>query len=150
MRYFHPAKKNELQIDIDGRRALTHFYYAIAILKTAKHVTVKGFKVWNSKTKNHYHASVTLVRNLPAMERLVLQMALGDDPLRGLLGWGRVRNNDPHPILFIETFPHKVNGQTVHGPFCNCENSDKLPRCKHLRQLQTSNAEFLPRNWQNQ
>lgn len=147
MRYFHPAKKNELQIDLDGRRALTHFYYAIAILKTAKHVTVKGFKVWNSKTKNHYHASVTLVRNLPAMERLVLQMSLGDDPLRGLLGWGRVRNNDPHPILFIESTPF-LNAFDLLG--CDCEYSDKLPRCKHLRKLQTSNAEFLPRNWQNQ
>jgi hypothetical protein len=144
VRYFHPCGIKELQIDLDSKKALNHFRYALRILKTSKHITVIRSRVRPSFIRGHYHATVTIKEVLTMIERVALQLCLGDDPLRGLLNYGRVLNRDPYPIIFIESFP--PSGYLFKdAQVCDCSNTKKLPRCKHLRNLQPSEAEFLPR-----
>jgi hypothetical protein len=137
MRYFHPAKANELQCDLDSSIALKTFWKGIQLIRASKHLNITKISVRRSLTRNHYHGRVWLTRSLPVMERVTLQLTLGDDPIRGLMNWGRVRNRDPHPILLIDRHASDTK--------CNCTDTRRLPRCPHIRALQTSRAEFLAR-----
>lgn len=120
MRYYWPARGNELQID------------------------------------GHWHVTITLKHELPVMERILLQCALGSDPVRELLNWARVRKDDPVPILFIEPSPRLRTVREVREdndpddgldvsifsgefdePEClACECGLSAGRCSHMEQFQ--------------
>jgi hypothetical protein len=106
------------------------------MLKQSRHVKVEKVVIKESKTDGHYHGVVFMRDRMPVMERLVLQGALGDDPIRAMMNWGRVKNKDPFPVLLVNDQENFL--------LCDCKNTKKLPRCKHLREIQTSKAEFLP------
>jgi hypothetical protein len=134
MRYFRPARDNELQLDIDSARQLKQAKRMIAMLQDSAHVKIIRQHIRPSKKKSHWHVSIFVAKKLPVIERIALQAILGSDPIREMMNWGRVKNDDPYPILFIEKHPP--------GEPCNCKNTKCIPRCKHARALQSSKAEF--------
>jgi len=136
MRYFHPAKPNELQCDLDDEQSLVMFRQGLRMLKESKHLTIRGSKLSPSYSQGHLHGRVWLSQSISDMERILLQAALGDDPVRVLMNWGRLRNGDPYPVLLIN---HHYSPMR-----CNCDHTDCLPRCKCLRKWQNSQAEFMP------
>lgn len=137
MRYFHPAKSNELQCDLDNKRDHKAFRAGIKMLRSSKHVKIIKIVTRSSSTTGHRHGIIILSKPLPVLDRIILQLCLGDDRIRGLMNWGRVKNNDPHPIILIDNRPSALS--------CNCDNTKKLPRCIHVRSLQSSHAEFHSR-----
>jgi hypothetical protein len=137
-RYFHPATANELQCDLDSARAVRVFRAGLKMLRESKHVKVLRWSLKPSATRGHWHGRVWTNRPFFMHEQILLQLALGDDPIRGLMNWGRVKNGDPYPVLLIDHRPPGVR--------CECENTKRLPRCPCARKLQSSEAEFLPRN----
>jgi hypothetical protein len=138
MRYFHPARKNELQVDLDSKEDVKIFKNGVRMLTESRHVFVMSSSIEPSNTKGHYHGRVFMKHNIGDLERIALQLALGDDPVRGLMNWGRWKNGDRHPVLLINNIPS--------GHPCECQNTKRLPRCQHMKELQNSIAEFLPRN----
>ena len=149
MRYFHPAQPNELQCDLDSDEAFTTFRNGVRMIRESRHLHIVKVIVRESSTKGHRHGVVVLKENLGIMERIALQLTLGDDPVRGLMNWGRAKNNDPNPIILIDNRPSFKDPALKARFKCDCKNTDRLPRCKHLRAIQTSRAEFMPRNFIN-
>jgi hypothetical protein len=101
IRRFTPAAANELQIDADRfPRRLTE------LLGVFEHNlwlnSVESITFSRSKSKEHWHVRIVLNEKLPPMDRIALQAIFGSDPMRELMNWMRVRNNAPHPILFLE------------------------------------------------
>lgn len=141
-RYFHVAAANELQMDLDGAAAVRVFRYGLKMLRSSKHVKVLRWTLKRSTTRGHWHGRVWIkgiekARYFGVLERIAIQLALGDDPVRGLMNWGRWRNGDPYPVLLIDHRPP--------GTRCECPDTGRLPRCACARKLQPSVAEFLPR-----
>lgn len=92
---------NELFIDIDNEHSFALYSKQIDILK--KYVGVKSVRVQPSKSglpKRHIY--VTLKQDITELERVSLQAMMGSDRVRELLGYVQVKNNDPHPTLFLE------------------------------------------------
>lgn len=147
MRYFHPAQPNELQCDLDDERALAQFKRGLVTLRTCYHFKVVKVVVAASDTPGHRHGRVWLDRPVPIMERIALQAALGDDPIRALMNWGRARNKDPHPVLLINHEKHLREQTRLSKPgiACFCGSVKRLPRCNCLRKLQSSRAAFASR-----
>jgi hypothetical protein len=145
MRYFHPAQPNELQCDLDNDAAFQTFRNGVRMLKESKHVEISKVIVRKSTTPGHRHGIVVMKKPLSVYERIALQLCLGDDPIRGLMNWGRAKNNDPNPIILIDNRKSFKDDLLSSKFSCNCQNTDKLPRCKCLRNIQTSRAEFKAR-----
>lgn len=139
MRYFHPARPNELQCDLDDDRAVKQFKRGVALLRQCFHFKVTKVSVVPSSTPGHSHGRVWLSKPLHIMERIALQGALGDDGVRTLMNWGRARNRDPHPVLLIN-----LNKET-NATTCFCGSTKQLPRCNCLRKFQSSKASFEAR-----
>jgi hypothetical protein len=105
---FVPAAPDELQIDLDQPRARIP---KRLLRLVSEHVKIKSVKYNRSKSGNT-HVSIRIEPNSwsytdPAdygsmLEKLFLQAALGSDPVRELLSWGRARNGCPYPTLFFE------------------------------------------------
>lgn len=142
MRYFHPAAENELQCDLDNDAAFKIFRNGVRMLKESRHIIVKKVIIHPSLTKGHRHGIVVMKDPLPIMERIALQLALGDDPIRGAMNWGRAKNHDPNPIILIDNRPSFKDAYTQERMTCDCPNTSKMPRCKHVKAIQTSIAEF--------
>ena len=104
---FDPAKDNQLQIDIDrpGARIKRRLLRLVE-----EHVKIESVRYSRSKSGNT-HCRITLREPLSDTERILLQLALGSDPVRELLSWGRVRNGCPYPTLFFE----KANENLMRG-----------------------------------
>lgn len=139
MRYFHLPEPRELQCDLDNQVAVKAFKAGVKLLKESNHYEVEKVSLRKSFTKGHYHGRVFLKESVSNHERITLQLLLGSDIVRELLSWGRYLNSDPHPTLFIESYPDKRDiGFSFGNLKCNCT----IPRCEHLRKLQPSSAEF--------
>jgi hypothetical protein len=145
MRYFHPAANNELQCDLDDDRAFEVFKNGVRMLQESRHIKVVQVIVHPSTTPGHHHGIVVMEKNLSIYERIALQLALGDDPVRGMMNWGRAKNNDPHPIILIDNRPSFKDAAVQARMSCDCGDTERLPRCKHVKAIQTSKAEFMPR-----
>ena|ERR1700738_822730 len=104
MRYYWPARGNELQIDLD-QVTLRQFHKRLGVLRGLDQVKIVHVSEQPSKTAGHWHVTITLEDELPAMERVLLQCALGSDPVREMLNWARIRKADPVPVMFIEPSP---------------------------------------------
>lgn len=100
----YPAD-NELMIDIDNEHSYMLFQNQIQIV--SKFVGVVEVRENPSKSGKPWkmHITVELDPNVSMLERLALQAMLGSDRTRELLGYVQYKNNDPHPVLFLEKKP---------------------------------------------
>lgn len=99
-----PAKPNELQIDLDTDLAYETFKQQLKFLRRTRQLEIISVRKFTSRSGNR-HVSITLTQNLPIMERIALQAALGSDVRREMCNWGRARNNAPYPIILIHRRP---------------------------------------------
>jgi hypothetical protein len=107
-------RNNELFVDLDTEESITLFKERIK--EISRYVGIK-YSLLPSKSGNK-HGYVELDRNINSdYERLFLQLLLGSDPIRELLSWGRVVNNDPTPTLFFEnSIPANIPYEEVKVP----------------------------------
>lgn len=95
---FIPAKTDELQIDLDQPCAALN---SAVFELLGQLVGIRSATMAPSRNGNT-HWLIKLKKRLPLRDRLVIQCALGDDPIRVIKSWDRVRRHAPHPILFFE------------------------------------------------
>lgn len=95
---FITAKADELQIDLD--RPCAALNSAVFEL-LGQLVGIHSATMAPSRNGNT-HWLIKLKKRLPLRDRIILQCALGDDPVRIIKSWDRVRRHAPHPILFFE------------------------------------------------
>jgi len=95
-------RSNELQIDIDGARAMRHYSKQYAILERGGQT--RGWKetLKPSHTKGHAHITIRLPRSITDLKRVCLQAILGSDPSREAFNYVRVQNRNRYPIVFFE------------------------------------------------
>lgn len=91
--------KNQLQIDIDGFEALGRFHFAHGLLLPG---TTYLQAPSPSGTAGRYHITVTLDRELTALERIGLQALLGSDPAREALSYAAALAGVERPTVFFE------------------------------------------------
>ena len=98
-------QNNQLQIDIDDyasygvylgnlKRYKLHFDNNPIILEEKKPS--------KSGREGNQHITVTLADPISNEKRILLQALLGSDPVREMLSYIRLVNDDEHPTLFIE------------------------------------------------
>lgn len=95
---FTPCALDELQIDLDR----PHARIPAKLLRLVREHVYTSPPVYTRSKSGNTHVSITLLKPMSQIERLFLQTALGSDPVRELLSWGRVRNGCPYPTLFFE------------------------------------------------
>lgn len=97
----YPAD-NELLIDIDNEHSYLLFKQQIMIVQ--KFIGVVDVREAPSKSGKPFkmHITVELDPNVSMIERLALQAMLGSDRVRELLGYVQYKNEDQHPVLFLE------------------------------------------------
>lgn len=94
-------KADELQIDIDSHENYQLFHCRLESLNFMHEVRdVKELQ--SPGGVGHYHIYIKLYRELPAEERVALQMFLASDPIREYLSLCLIKIGDPHPILLFE------------------------------------------------
>jgi len=92
---------NELLIDIDNEHSFQMFMKQMDILK--KYVGATGDTITESRHGlPGRHIVVTLDHDIDETERILLQVCLGSDRVRELLGYVQMKNGDAHPTLFLE------------------------------------------------
>lgn len=96
-----PAE-NELQIDIDNEHSYMLFCNQLLIVR--KFIGVIDTVETKSKSGKSFKMHITVILENPVsmIERLALQAMLGSDRVRELLGYVQYKNDDPHPVLFLE------------------------------------------------
>lgn len=94
---------NQLQIDLDNEHSYRLFQNQLLIVE--KFIGSCAVKERPSKSGKPGKLHVTLT----FIERLALQAMLGSDRIRELLGYVQFKNNDPHPVLFLEKKPAMLN-----------------------------------------
>lgn len=93
---------NELQLDLDGARALRRYGMQFSILRKAG--LTKGWreKIKPSKKAQHVHVVITLPREIGNLERVALQAVLGSDIKREAFNYVRVTKRNKYPIVLFE------------------------------------------------
>ena len=92
----------QLFIDIDSDEMYAE--YKKRLLQAEKHYHMSHVQIAPSKSGlPNRHITITLGGKVEPMERLLLQLFLGSDPTREFLGLQRIKHDDPHPTLFLET-----------------------------------------------
>lgn len=95
---------DELQIDIDDDRAYSIYTELFPIVD--KYYTVLEVKDRPSRSGlPKRHLTLKLGRKITNYERIALQLSLGSDRVRELLGVVQEMLGDPHPTLFLEKKP---------------------------------------------
>lgn len=95
--------ENELQIDIDDRASEDLFWELYRSIFIRYFESGKEPKVTPSKSGGEKkHITVTLTRDVTAMERILLQACLGSDRKRELLSFIELIKGDAMPTLFFE------------------------------------------------
>lgn len=94
--------KRELLIDIDSCEGKATFEKNFKILDQYFLGMVVKREPSRSGDDCHEHITVGLPLAVSPIERIALQAALGSDPTRELLSYGRYIDGDPHPTLFFE------------------------------------------------
>lgn len=109
-------KPNELQIDLDGARALHIFAAQWSILSKYGVITSRWKqKITPSQTKGHVHVTVTAPFNMDDRTRVCYQTVLGDDITRAAFNLARVEKGNKFPIVFFERTKDKRAGRTTHA-----------------------------------
>jgi len=101
VRYPQP---NELFIDIDSAEAYAQFKRLREVFERGEPIVGTTIAASPSEAPGHYHAIVTLRRDVLPRERVMLQALLGSDPMRELLSYRRViAGSDPEAVsVFFE------------------------------------------------
>jgi len=156
-RVYVPPLPNELQIDLDAV-TLTEFYRRLNVLRGIDLVKIVEVIKVPSKTAEHWHVTVKLDQELQEIERIALQACLGSDPMRELLNWARVRQEDEVPMCFIEPVERKRRqlieyddvadveeevdtdfyGEEPYPdrPMLECDHDVRFGRCDHMDEFQ--------------
>ena len=99
-------KDNELQIDIDTERAFSIYLAMRPIVE--KYFGVKKETIAPSRSGlPKRHITLELCDRLTNYQRIALQLALGSDRVREMLGIVQEYKQDPHPTLFLEKKPQE-------------------------------------------
>ena len=96
---------NELLIDIDSEESLKNFEATFAKfdLHVMRILTVVRYPSRSGGTGlPQEHVVLTLERDITPTERVMFQAFLGSDPMRELLSYVRILNDDPGPTLFVD------------------------------------------------
>jgi hypothetical protein len=93
---------NELQIDLDGARAIHRYGMSFVILKRAG--LTRGWQetIEPSRKPGHVHLTVTLPFMVNRIERVCLQSLLASDHIRECFNYIRVKRRNRYPIVFFE------------------------------------------------
>lgn len=97
-----PAHSRTIQVDLDNTQSRARYRLMRRIFREHKRIPWSSSSVTRSNTHNHLHVTLFLDEPMPAMERLLLASILGDDPVRSLKNYCRVKNRAPAPILLFE------------------------------------------------
>jgi hypothetical protein len=94
-------KPNQLQLDLDGARAVRRYGMQFSILK--KSGLANGWKelVLSSKKSGHVHVVITLPKAVRNLERVALQAILGSDIKREAFNFCRVKKRNKYPIVLF-------------------------------------------------
>jgi hypothetical protein len=95
-------KPNELQIDLDGARALRRYGMQFSILRKAGLARRWKEKIQPSKKPGHVHITITLPVKIDNVQRVALQAVLGSDIRREAFNFCRVVKRNKYPIAFFE------------------------------------------------
>lgn len=95
-------KPNELQIDLDGARALRQYGMQFSIIRKAG--LAKGWMEYirSSKKSGHVHVIIRLPKKIDNRERVLLQAILGSDIKREAFNYVRVVKRNKYPIVLFE------------------------------------------------
>jgi hypothetical protein len=100
------AKPNQLQVDLDNIDSMQtfeemkqQFGSQLGIIRTEE---------WRSKSGNR-HKVLTLDRELPVEERILLQLAFGSDAKREVLSYMYVKAGAEHPVVLFKPVPKTVH-----------------------------------------
>jgi len=93
---------NQLQIDLDGPKALKIYGKQFSILKRAGLTVGWKERMTPSMSKGHLHLTITMPKNLNAELRICLQVILGSDLQREAFNLARVLNRQKYAICFFE------------------------------------------------
>jgi hypothetical protein len=95
-------KPNELQIDLDGARALRQYGMQFSILRRAG--LAKGWMehIKESKKRGHVHVIIRMPKRINNRERVLLQAVLGSDIKREAFNYVRVVKRNKYPIVLFE------------------------------------------------
>lgn len=93
---------NQLQIDIDSDELLSEFESRFETFQWREAFKPKKVDVKNSQHPGHYHVTITLSEDVTEWQRLALQAALGDDPMRSYLNAMRAQFGVKNPSRLFE------------------------------------------------
>ena len=104
------AKQNQLFIDLDSEEALSGFMLKYSMLqKLSDGILLKTYRTRKSRSGNT-HAVVELYDDVSVEMQLGLQAALGSDPMRELLNFGRMLRTEDAGNCFFVPKVHKEDG----------------------------------------
>jgi hypothetical protein len=96
-------KPNELQIDLDGARALRAYGMQFNILRKAGLCLGWRERIRPSKRAGHVHVTISLPDNIDNLKRVCLQAILGSDLKREAFNLCRILRGNKYPIVFFES-----------------------------------------------
>lgn len=96
---------NQLQLDLDGARAIRKYGMQWSILYRAG--LTKGWKekLQPSKKNGHVHVVITMPKAVDNLERVALQAVLGSDVKREAFNYCRVKKHNKYPIVLFRKEP---------------------------------------------
>jgi hypothetical protein len=95
---------DELQLDLDSDRDYAIYQKLFPIID--RYYVVMAVKDEPSRSGlPKRHITLTLGKAVTVFERIALQVCLGSDRVRELLGVVQAMQGDPHPTLFLEKKP---------------------------------------------
>lgn len=89
-------------LDLDN--ADSQFMYERVLPIIQRHIPITEDERWASKSGN-LHVKLILAEPLPVMERILIQSALGSDPVREFLTMLRVQEGNPNPSMLFRPTP---------------------------------------------
>ena len=93
---------NQLFIDIDNDLSMAIYEKNFNTFAQWYFVDGSPVIVPSKSGGDRKHITITLGGPIDPIERLILQAFLGSDLKREFLGLQRIKNEDPHPTLFLE------------------------------------------------
>jgi hypothetical protein len=102
-------KPNELQLDLDGARAMRLYGMQFSILRRAGLTKRWKEKIIPSKKAGHVHVVITMPNSIKNLERVALQAVLGSDIKREAFNYARVKRHNKYPIVLFK----KANSQGI-------------------------------------
>lgn len=96
------ARPNQLQIDLDGARALREHGLAYKMLEREGLTRGWRCRLSQSRRRGHCHVTIDLPGPLPLGERIALQILLRSDWKREIYNWLRHKKGSRMPVVFFE------------------------------------------------